>query len=176
MNKLWENHKRTRCIVLCAGRGTRITDKSSGDTPKVMIDLKGKPILYHAIDYWQRFTQDFVFVVGYKKEEVIDYVKTLPLNSSVVEQKELKGIGHAVLCCEKLVQDKFIVVLGDCLCRGGFAFPEDMDQGVGVWETDDERCIRQSYSIETKDDLIERVVEKPKKIINRLCEAKLLLQ
>ena len=142
---------------------------SSEDHPKVMAKLKGISIIQHVIDYWKKYTQDFVFVVGYKKEEVIDFVNTLSINSDITEQKELKGIGHAVLCCENLVEEKFIVVLGDCVCKGTFDFPLNMEQGVGVWKTDNENYIKQSYSIEIENNLIKRVEEKPKRPVNNLC-------
>lgn len=136
-----------------------------------MLKIGDKPILSYIIDYWRKYTNDFIFVVGYRKEDVINYVNRLPINSQFVEQKELKGIGHATLCAESLISDRFILVLGDCICSGSFDFPRNryMEQGVGVWETSDVEAIKQSYSVEVRNNLIRRVVEKPKRIINNLC-------
>jgi len=81
----------------------------------------------------------------------------------------LKGIAHAVKLAQKLVSPNFILVLGDCYCRGEFEFPESMKQGIGVWETEDKTAIRQSYSIEISNNKVTRVIEKPKQLINRYC-------
>ena len=161
----WTN---TKCVVLCAGRGRRLLPASI-EKPKVMIEIKDKPILSYVIDYWKNFTNDFIFIVKFKKEQIIAFVEKLPINSQFVEQKEFKGIADAVSYVKDKVSDRFIVVLGDCICRGNFAFPEDMEQGVGVWKTDNVEDIRQSYSIKIKNNLISEVEEKPKKVFNNLC-------
>lgn len=168
MNKPWPGYKDLRCVILCAGKGRR-TLPNSLKKAKAMIEIKGKPILTYIINYWKEFTNDFVFVVGYRKEQIIEFVKKLPINSQFVEQKELKGIAHALLCAEDLLEDRFIVVLGDCICQGNFDFPKEMEQGIGVWKTDNILDIKRSYSIEIIDDLIYKVVEKPRKILNDLC-------
>ena len=71
--------KNFKCVILCGGRGTRIIPYSEY-VPKVMIEIKGKPALGYVIDYWKKYTQDFIFVVGYKKELVIEYISKLITN------------------------------------------------------------------------------------------------
>lgn len=161
----WTNSK---CVVLCAGKGSRLLPASI-EKPKVMIEIKGRSVLSYVIDYWKNFTNDFIFVVKFKKEEIIKYVNKLPINSQFVEQEQPKGIADAVSYVKDVVSERFIVVLGDCLCKGHFNFPKDMEQGVGVWQTNNAEDIKQSYSIEIENDLISRVEEKPKKVFNNLC-------
>jgi len=161
----WTN---TKCVVLCAGKGDRLSSVYV-EKPKVMIEIRDRPILSYVIDYWKNFTNDFIFVVKFKREQIITFIKKLPINSQFIEQKELKGIADAVLYVKDKVSWRFIVVLGDCLCKGHFNFPEDMEQGVGVWETENVEDIKQSYSIEIKSNLIVKVEEKPKKAFNNLC-------
>lgn len=168
MLKPWEGNDSARCFVLCAGRGTRMNDQTA-DSPKVMAEINGKPLIHYVVDYWRQFTEDFVFIVGYKKEMVMDYVLHLPIRSAFIEQKERKGIANAILQAEGEVFDRFIMVLGDCICQGEFAFPDGMDQGVGVCRKNDVREIMLSYSVELEGGLIRRVVEKPKILVNDLC-------
>jgi len=168
MDKTWLNDKNLKCVLLCAGKGTRIRPHSE-DVPKVMFESNSQPILRYVIDYWKQFTNDFIFVVGYKKEQVIDYVKNLSINSTFVEQKELKGIADAVNHVKNLVSGNFIVVLGDCVCDGRFVFPDDMEQGLGVWVTNNLDDIKRNYSIEIKEDFLYEVVEKPEEITNNFC-------
>ncbi len=168
MNNFWANYKGLKCVVLCAGEGRRILPDSLAK-PKVMIEIRNKPILLYVVEYWKRYTDDFIFVVGYKKEQVIEFTRQLPINSEFVEQKELRGIAHGVLCARGLVSDRFIVVLGDCIYRGEFCFPQNMEQGIGVWKTNSVEDIKRSYSVETKNNLVCRVEEKPKEVLNYLC-------
>jgi uridine kinase len=164
----WFSNQGLKCVVLCAGEGRRVFPFSS-DKPKVMIEIQGKPVLGYLIDYWKRYSNDFVFVVGYKKECIIKFASQLPINSQFVEQKELKGIAGAVSYAKDLVSDHFILVLGDCLCRGSFDFPKDIEQGVGICKTDNVEEIKQGYSIKIENNLVCRVEEKPKRVFNNLC-------
>lgn len=168
MFKIWDGHDSLKCVVLCAGRGTRM-EPTSSEKPKVMLDVHGKPLLHYVVEYWKQFTDNFVFIVGYKKEMVIDYLSKESIVCEFVEQKERKGIAHAVLQAEEKVGDRFIVTLGDCLCKGDFLFPAHIDQGVGVFKTDNMQSIMQSYSVETDGGVISRVVEKPKVLANNFC-------
>lgn len=167
-NNPWLKKRGLKCVVLCAGRGTRATALFK-ERPKVMLQVRNKPILGYVLDYWKKYTNDFIFVVGYKKEYIINFVKNLAVNSQFVEQKELKGIASALLCTEDLVSDYFIVVLGDCLCKGEFGFQTNMSQGLGLWDTPSIKDIKQSYSVEIRDSFISKVEEKPKQVINNLC-------
>lgn len=161
----WTNAK---CVILCAGKGSRLLPDSI-EKPKVMLNVHNKPILAYIIDYWRNFTDDFIFVVKFKKEEIIKYVKDMPVRSQFVEQEELKGIANAVSYVKDKVSDNFIVVLGDCYCKGHFNFSKDMEQGIGVWETNNRDDIKQSYAVRIKDNLVSYVKEKPKRVFNNLC-------
>ncbi len=158
----------SKCVVLCAGKGTRLRPHSE-KIPKVMLPVEGRPILGHIIDYWKRYTDDFIFVVGYKKEKVIDFVERSSINSEWVEQKELKGIADALTYTEDIVSDRFLVVLGDCLIDGEFDIPQDPEQAIGVVRTDDQEEIKQNYSVELEEDSVTKVVEKPTQVMNDLC-------
>ena len=136
---------------------------------KAMITVWGRPILHYIIDYWSAFASHFIFVVKYKKEEIVQYVSSLPIQASFAEPDELRGIASGLLCAEKLVRDQFVVVLGDCLCKGNFSLPSTFEIGVGVYETNCPDDIRRSYSVEILGEKIVRVVEKPKALPNNLC-------
>jgi dTDP-glucose pyrophosphorylase len=183
----WINKNNLKCIVLCAGRGSRTKSSFTlkwnklwdfgtlkfysnlKQKPKTLFKILDKPMLYWITNFWKQYTNDFIFVVGYKKEKIIEYVKTLPINATFVEQKELKGIAHAIHQTKSHAGEIFIVTLGDCICKGKFNFPENMEQGVGVWKTGNINDIKRSFSVEHKDGIIYRVVEKPQNPPNNLC-------
>ena len=165
----WFKVKKLKCIILAAGKGSRLLTLTKNN-PKPMVNVVEKPILDHVINYWKQYTDDFVFVVNYKKEKIIDYVKNIKdIRSEFVVQKELRGIAHALLTAQTLVGDKFIVVLGDCICKGDFYFPKNMNQGIGVLETENKHDIRNSYSVKLVNNFVSKVKEKPKRIDNKLC-------
>lgn len=162
------NPSKTSCVILCGGKGSRAYPLTL-EKQKAMISVWGRPILQYIIDYWSSFASHFVFVVKYKKEEIIQYVSSLSINASFVEPQELRGIANGLLCAENLVHDQFIVILGDCLCRGSFHLPATFEIGVGVYETKCSADIQRSYSVEISEGKIFRVVEKPKLLPNNLC-------
>ncbi len=166
--KKWFDCQGLKCVVLCAGQGLRARPETR-EKPKVLMKIKDRPILSYIIDYWKRFSSDFVFIVGYQKEQVIKFVRDLPINAQFVEQKELKGIGDAIFYSQALVGDRFIVILGDCICRGEFSFPPGMEQGIGVWPTSNEEEIKKSYSVTQENNLVCQVVEKPTELFNDSC-------
>ena len=165
MPKLWSNVK---CVILCGGKGTRLLPLSL-KRQKGMIDVNGKPVLRHVIDYWRQWTDDFVFVVKYKKADIYKFAKTLPINSEFVEPKKLSGIANGIYQAKNFVRDKFIVVLGDCVCRGSFKIPSHMEQGICIWEANNKEDIKRSYSVKIEKGLVAKVREKPKRLINNLC-------
>lgn len=154
--------------MICGGKGTRLGPMST-DIAKSLVMVSGKPVLGHIVDYWKHFTKDFVFVVNYKKEDVIDYVAGLDIKADFIAEEEPKGIANALSLVKGSVGERFIVALGDCLCNGNFVVPAEMSQGVGVWEAVNEDDIKRSYSIKINSDLITTVIEKPTVLINNLC-------
>lgn len=153
-----------KCVILCAGRGTRMGD----DLPKVLIPINGKPLLHHVVDMWRDSVDEFIFVLGYKWMEVIEF---LPQNSIYVFQDSQKGIADAILKVEPLINNEaFVVALGDCVQKGEWQIPSiPPELGVGVWETNNNDAIKVSYSVEIKDGYLSKVIEKPKEIINNYC-------
>ena len=157
-------------VILCAGRGRRLLELGE-DLPKAMVKINNQPVIKYIIDYWKSFAKKFIFVLGYKKEQIISFVNRIDLDCPfdfVLQDKPL-GIAHAISCVEKYIDNNFIVVLGDCICQGDFIFPDSFEQGIGVWQTQDTNHIKQSYSVEIENNLVCKVVEKPKEVKNNLC-------
>jgi len=175
------------CIVICGGEGKRtekrfvlkwdnIRDLKSlklfsnlRRKPKPLFKIWDIPVIFWVIDFWKNYTEDFIFITGYKKEKLDEYIKKLEIDSSIIEDNELTGLANALNMSKDHVKGKFIVALGDCICKGKFNFPENMEVGFGVFETNKEEDIKRSYSVEVKDGLAKKVVEKPKELVNNLC-------
>ena len=66
-----------KVIILAGGLGTRISEETS-DKPKPMVEISGKPILWHLMNIFasQGF-DDFIIATGYKGEIIHDWVDGL---------------------------------------------------------------------------------------------------
>ena len=79
-------------VILAAGKGTRM----GGDSPKVLANLAGQPMLQKLINTTNNFKQSKrILVVGYKANEVKKQIKTTK-NTDWVKQNKQLGTGHAV--------------------------------------------------------------------------------
>jgi glucose-1-phosphate cytidylyltransferase len=73
-----------KCVILAGGRGTRITEESQL-RPKPMIEIGGRPILWHIMKSYAHYgVADFVVCLGYKGYMVKEYFSNFFLHSSDV--------------------------------------------------------------------------------------------
>jgi len=108
-----------KAIILCAGFGKRLhpyTDVYQ----KTMLPLHGKPSLEYIINGLKNAGFiEFLIVVGYRKEQIIDHFKDgkkWNIKINYIEQKILNGTGGAVLLCEDLIiEQHFFLTWGDIL-------------------------------------------------------------
>lgn len=60
-------------VILCGGRGTRLREETEF-RPKPMVEIGGKPILWHIMKIYAHFGyKDFVLCLGYKGEIIKQY-------------------------------------------------------------------------------------------------------
>ena len=64
-----------KAVILAGGLGTRISEETALK-PKPMIEIGGKPILWHILKIYSSFgINDFVICCGYKGEKIKEYFK-----------------------------------------------------------------------------------------------------
>ena len=62
-----------KCVILAGGKGTRIAEESS-TRPKPMLEIGGRPILWHIMKLYASFgVTDFIVCLGYKGYIVKEY-------------------------------------------------------------------------------------------------------
>ena len=62
-----------KVIILCGGQGTRIRELTDL-IPKPMVDVGGKPIVWHIMNSYAQFgIKDFILALGYKGEIIKNY-------------------------------------------------------------------------------------------------------
>src|SRR4030042_1514053 len=85
------NRKNLFVLILAAGKGIRMKTQK----PKVLHEVFGKPMIYHAIKVVKALNPDEIFVVvGHGGEEVASEVGKLGVKT--IMQEERLGTGHAV--------------------------------------------------------------------------------
>ncbi len=71
-----------KCVILAGGLGTRISEESHLK-PKPMVEIGGKPILWHIMKYYSHFgITDFIICLGYKGYVIKEYFANYFLHSS----------------------------------------------------------------------------------------------
>ncbi|WP_293026651.1 nucleotidyltransferase family protein, partial [Natronococcus sp.] len=96
-----------QAVVLAAGEGTRLRPLTE-DKPKGLVEVDEKPIITHCLDRLVELgASEFVIVVGYLKEKIIDHYgdeyRGVPI--TYAHQREQKGLAHALLCVEEHIDD-----------------------------------------------------------------------
>lgn len=67
------NMKDMKVVILCGGLGTRLKEETEFK-PKPLIEIGGKPILWHIMKIYSHFgCNDFVLCLGYKGHMIKDY-------------------------------------------------------------------------------------------------------
>ena len=61
-------------VILCGGMGTRLREASGDKVPKPLVDIGGRPILWHIMKiYREAGFRKFVLCLGYKGDIIRDY-------------------------------------------------------------------------------------------------------
>jgi len=114
-----------RCIIPAAGRGTRLRPHTH-TKPKALLSLGNKPIISHILDsIIETNIQDIIIIVGYEKDQLINYVMANygdRCNFTFIEQKSRKGLGHAIFTAKKFLDgESILIALGDSLYENTFS-------------------------------------------------------
>ena len=74
-----------KVVILAGGKGTRISEESRL-RPKPMVEIGGKPILWHIMRQYASFGfQEFIVCCGYKGHMIKEYFVNYYQNSSQIE-------------------------------------------------------------------------------------------
>lgn len=81
-SRQWPDLPDMEAIILCGGMGTRIREETE-TRPKPMIDIGGKPILWHIMKMYAAIgVRHFILCLGYKGDVIRDYFLNYRLRSS----------------------------------------------------------------------------------------------
>jgi len=107
-----------QAIVLAAGEGQRLRPFTV-TRPKAMLSIADKPILQFVVESLaQNGIRNIIFVVGYRKEQVYDYMgsgEQFGVDITYVTQETQLGTAHALSQVKDMAEDEFLVLSGDNL-------------------------------------------------------------
>jgi len=107
-----------QAIVLAAGEGQRLRPFTV-TRPKAMLSIADKPILQFVVESLvQNGIRSVIFVVGYRKEQVYDYMgsgERFGVDITYVTQETQLGTAHALSQVRDMAEDEFLVLPGDNL-------------------------------------------------------------
>ena len=73
-----------KAVILAGGLGSRLSEETHS-IPKPMVEIGGRPILWHILKYFSHFgVNDFVICLGYKGYLIKEYFSNYFLHMSDV--------------------------------------------------------------------------------------------
>ena len=107
-----------KAVILAGGYGTRISEESDLK-PKPMIEIGGKPILWHILKIYSNYNiNEFVICCGYKGEKIKEYFDKLdstPWDIQLADTGLDTMTGGRLKRIQDYVDDTFCVTYGDGL-------------------------------------------------------------
>ena len=113
MKKNRHNKKSIKVVILCGGKGTRISEETKVK-PKPMIKIGKDPIICHIMRIFKHYGfDDFILAAGYKKEIISGYFKNHHLERLVRHQLEsynkfIKKVINSTTF--RLIDIKFVII------------------------------------------------------------------
>ncbi len=158
-----------RAVIPVAGIGTRLKPHTY-TTPKVLLNVGGKPMLGHILDkLLEEGVHKATFVIGHLGDQIKEYVvKEYPsVKADFIEQKKMEGLGHAIYTAIPTFDDKEIfIILGDTV------FDVDLkdvfknkQSALGVKKVDDPSRFGVAVM---ENGYIKKLVEKPTTLVSNL--------
>lgn len=102
-------------VILAAGKGKRMNNPN---LPKVLVELKERPLLDYVLELSANLNPEkVVVIVGYHKEQVIEFIKkhNKPIFEYAIQEEQL-GTGHAVAQTESNLSEfdgNILILSGD---------------------------------------------------------------
>ena len=105
-----------KAVILAGGYGTRISEESHL-LPKPMIEIGGKPILWHIMKIYSTYKiDDFVICLGYKGEKIKEYFEQFDSklwNIQLIDTGLDTMTGGRLKRIQDKIDDTFCVTYGD---------------------------------------------------------------
>lgn len=151
-----------QCVILVAGKGTRMRPLT--DTcPKPLLKVAGRPILDHIIDALPNAVDEVILVVGYRKEQIMEYCGGSHLGRKILYREQVNpagGTGDALLCAKDALKGKFLFMYGDDI-HGKDALERAVACEHAILSTRSDHPERYGVLLPHEDGTLKGIIEKP---------------
>ncbi len=110
MNSSEASERKTRAVILAAGKGTRMKSR----TPKLLMEIEGKPIIRRVVEACTLPEIEKIYVVVGHEAELVK--KAVGSNCTFLVQKQPLGTAHALMQTRSVLKNyrgDLVVVVGD---------------------------------------------------------------
>lgn len=163
-----------KVVIAAAGQGIRMLHLTK-NRPKQLIKILSAPFLTYLLDnLLEAGYKELILVIGYKKEEIRDFLKRSKYKACLVDQFEVLGKKeYGTACALKCVKDivgkeNFLMVYGDNLYSikdlKSFNIKDRYSYVAGFLHSKPEK-----YGVlKVKDGFLKKIIEKPRKHVGNL--------
>lgn len=107
---------KNKVAILAGGLGTRLRERS-GDLPKPMVPVLGRPVLYHQIELCRKYGfTDIALLVQHRHEKIYEYFgngSSFGVTLSYAIEVDPRGTAGALRDALPLLADRFLLLYGD---------------------------------------------------------------
>ncbi|MEN8376992.1 MAG: sugar phosphate nucleotidyltransferase [Gemmatimonadota bacterium] len=161
-----------KVVIPLAGKGTRLRPHTHV-TPKPLLRVGGRPVMSYILDDLRTLgVSEIVFITGYLKDKIEDYVRTeySEFSAHFVQQAVQDGTAGAVKLAQPYIDEDLLIIFVDTLFDADLgaihALPEG-DAGI-LWAKEVEDYQRFGVIVTDGRGYMTRIVEKPKDPISKL--------
>ena len=161
-----------KVIIPLAGKGTRLRPHTYV-TPKPLIRVGGKTVMSYILDDLRELgVTEGVFITGYLKEKIEDYMKSdyPDFKVNYVEQPVQNGTAGAIALAEPYVQEDCLIIFVDTLFDADLSLAKSLPKDVAgiLWAKEVEDYQRFGVMVTDEQGNMTRIVEKPVDPISKL--------
>jgi glucose-1-phosphate thymidylyltransferase len=161
-----------KVIIPLAGKGTRLRPHTY-TTPKPLLRVGGRPVMSYILDdLLQLGVTEAVFITGYLKEKIEEYIGSEYPQITVhfVEQPEQNGTAGAVALAEPYIDTDVLIIFVDTLFDADLSLVKRLpEESAGViWAKEVEDYQRFGVILTDEERNMKRIVEKPTDPISKL--------
>ncbi|HSL69145.1 MAG TPA: sugar phosphate nucleotidyltransferase [Longimicrobiales bacterium] len=161
-----------KVIIPLAGKGTRLRPHTY-TTPKPLLRVGGRPVMSYIMDDLRELgVREAVFVTGYLKDAIEDYVRRVypEFTSHFVEQPVQDGTAGAVKLAEPFIDQDCLIIFVDTLFDADLSVVKQLPADVAgvIWAREVEDYQRYGVVLTDEDGFMKRIVEKPKDPVSKL--------
>ncbi len=124
-----DNFQKTDAILLCGGVGSRIRE-ISGDLPKSLLDVGGKPLIQYSLDNLEAaYIRHLIFAIDYRTEQIQEWVlsRNLPNSEIYFSHQTQSGVLPAIISALNFLGEDDFVTCDTDEIQLGFSLTEFLE-------------------------------------------------